>query len=200
MIYSARASSNQALKIFWYDRWGRGAQTSWILTFFPSKQKVYYTFQDGPVYLVYPVHFFPLCFCAPFPDTQLSSTSSPTNLLRSLSRFKSKSKSNRHLSSNASSHSFSPNQNHHHECLPQDSESSCVHLPQQTQLKIAEDLKLKFKDFRVDNCALNTNLRSPDPNQYLIQVFCRISAFLIDVGERCYPHIVHYSLFCFLSS
>jgi hypothetical protein len=25
---------------------------------FPSKRKVYYTFEDGPVYLVYPVHLF----------------------------------------------------------------------------------------------------------------------------------------------
>ena len=108
---------------------------------FLSKQKVFYTFEDGPVYLVYPVHFFPsFQFCVPFPNVQLSSISLPTSRLRSLSRFKSKSKPNRHLSSNAFSHSFSPHsrqrQTHHHKCLPQDSESLCVRPHRQPQSRI----------------------------------------------------------------
>jgi len=98
---------------------------------FQSKRKVYYTFEDGPVYLVYPVHLFLLNFAFPFPDTQLSSILLPTSRLGTLSRFKSKSESNRRLSSNAFSHPFLPNQTQHHECLPQDRESLCVHPHQQ---------------------------------------------------------------------
>jgi len=73
-----------------------------------------------------------LRFFRPLPDTQLSSILLPANRPRALSRFKSKKKFHHYLSSNVSSHSFPPNQTHHHECLPQVSESLCAQLRQHT--------------------------------------------------------------------
>jgi len=175
---------------------------------FPPKRKVYYTFEDGPVFLVYPVHSFLCIFFVLFPDVQLSSISLPTSRLRSLSRFKSKSKSNRHLSSNAFSRSFSLHQRqhqpHHHECLPQDSESLCVRPNRQTpsfrptsHLKTVNNLKLNHLESKSRS---RHQVLVAWSHQYLIQVFCRISAFPIDVVEYCHPHIVHHSLFCISSS
>jgi len=165
---------------------------------FSSKRKVYYTFEDGPVYLVYPVHLFLFSPVSLYPDMQLSSISLPTNHLRTLCRFKSKSRSNPHLSSNAFSHSFPPDQIHHHKCLPQGRESLCVHPHQQTaifrpssHLKTANNLKLKHLESTPRS--LNPKLRPTDPNQYLIQVFCHISAFLL-MWVRGYPHIVYHPL------
>jgi len=115
---------------------------------------------------------------------QLSSTLLPTNRLWTLSRFKSKSKSNRHLSSNAFSRSFPPNQTHRHESFPQGRESLCVHPHQQaatscppSHMKIASNLKLKYLESTPPS--LNPKLRPTDPNQYPIQVFCRIFVFLL---------------------
>lgn len=88
----------------------------------PLKRKVYYTFENGPVYFVYPVHLsiFHPSFCSLTP--QPSSMSLPSNLLWKFSLSKSKKKSKTNLSSNAFSHSFSPNQTDHCEWLPQDRE------------------------------------------------------------------------------
>lgn len=138
------------------------------LSFSSSKRKVYYTFEDGPVYHVYPVHFFLFGFVFLFLMSQLSSISLLTNPLRSLSRFKSKSKSDRHLelSSNAFSHSFPQNRTHHYECLPQGRESLYVHLQQSassrppSHLKIVNHLKLKHLESR--SCSLNPKHRPTD--------------------------------------
>jgi len=189
-IYSARPSNNQNTKTFWYDRQGHCAQAAWILTFFPPKRKVYYTFEDGPVHLVYPVHSSLRIFFVLFPNVQLSSTSLPTSRLRSLSRFKSKSKSNRHLSSNAFSHSFSPHQHqrqlqsHHHECLPQDSESLCVHPHRQTpssrpalHLKVVNNLKLKRLESNPRS--LDIKFRPPYPTNILSKYFAVYPPFLL---------------------
>jgi hypothetical protein len=58
----------------------------------------------------------------PLPDPSLSSTWLPSNLPWKSSHSKSRRKFNPSLSSNASSHSFSQNQTHHRERLPQDRE------------------------------------------------------------------------------
>ena len=112
-----------------------------------------------------------LRFSVLFPDTQLSSILLPTSRLRSLSRSKSKSKSDRHLSSNAFSRSSLPNQPRHHECLPQDSESlrastSANRKFSPSHLKFANNLKLGYLDST--SRSLNTKISTvrPKPVSY----------------------------------
>lgn len=140
-IYSARASSNQTTKTFWYDRQGRLCPGGLDSNLFFTKAKGILYLRRWAGLSRISCTFLSLCiFFVLFPDVQLSSISLPTSRLRSLSRFKSKSKPNRHLSSNAFSHSFSPHsrqrQTHHHKCLPQDSESLCVRPHRQPQSRI----------------------------------------------------------------
>jgi len=201
-IYSARASSNQTLKTFWYDRQGLCAQAPWILTFFPLKQRVYYTFEDGPVYLVYPVHSF-LCISS---SASLTYSSVRHRHAQAVSRYSV-------VSSPRANPTIISLQTHfrilsHHinpiiitACLKTVSLCVCVSDPKSpppSHLKIANNLKFKCLESKPP--PLNAKFRPPHPTNYLIQVFCRISAFPIDVDERRYPHVVHYSLFRILSS
>ena len=144
---------------------------------------------------------FPSCIVL-FPDTQLSSILLPTSRLRSLSRSKSKSKSNRHLSSNAFSHSSPPNQPRHHECLPQDSESlrastSANRKFSPSHLKFANNLKLKYLDST--SRSLNTKISTvrPKPVSYP-SILPYIPASYRCGRAMLPPHCISFVVLCFI--